>query len=74
MKKSIILLHGALGSSDQLLELAELLKEYLQVWTYDIMGHGKSKKEVTHFSMSEFANELNAFIKTNEIIIPNVFG
>lgn len=40
MEKHIILLHGALGSKDQLSALEKLLQETFQVHSFNFMGHG----------------------------------
>ena len=53
----IILLHGAIGAKDQLLPLANLLKDDLIVHTLNFQGHGGTSMPA-NFTMQDFAHEL----------------
>lgn len=72
--KSIILLHGAIGAADQLQPLANLFSAGgLQVHVFSFSGHGKIPFE-KQFGIEQFSNELKAFILSNKIERPHVFG
>ncbi|PBQ31621.1 alpha/beta hydrolase [Sphingobacteriaceae bacterium] len=72
--KTILLLHGALGSSEDLRSLAITLeKEGLKVLIFNFSGHGKSDfREV--FSIPQFAKEVESFISEKELKNISVFG
>jgi len=72
--KNIILLHGAIGAADQLDLLATVLKEKNHnVYTFNFSGHGKIPFQ-NQFGIEQFANELESFIKTNNLNQPTIFG
>lgn len=71
---SIILLHGAIGAADQLQPLAsELTKLNYNVFTFSFSGHGNVPFE-NEMSIPQFANELKAFIVSNKLHQPHIFG
>ncbi|MFO0357724.1 MAG: alpha/beta hydrolase [Sphingobacteriaceae bacterium] len=71
---SIILLHGAIGAADQLQPLAsELAKLNYNVFTFSFSGHGQMPFE-NEMSIHQFANELKAFIVSNKLNQPHIFG
>jgi esterase/lipase len=73
-KPSVILLHGAIGAADQLQPLAnELSKLNYNIYTFSFSGHGKIPFE-KEMSIPQFANELKAFIHSNNIHQPHIFG
>lgn len=74
MKKQLILLHGAIGSSAQLKPLAEKLRsDNYDIHTFDFSGHGGIKfKE--QFGIEQFSTELMECIRTNDLHSPNIFG
>ena len=73
MKNPILLLHGALGSSEQLIALQEILSSEREVFTMDFEGHGNSKSENT-FSIALFAQNVIDFLKEKGISKVDIFG
>ena len=72
--KNIILLHGAIGSKEQLEPLAtELKQQGYHVFTLNFSGHGQTPFQA-NFGIEQFALELEQFIKTNHLEKPTVFG
>jgi pimeloyl-ACP methyl ester carboxylesterase len=72
--KQIILLHGALGAQDQL----EPLKKELSALGYEVhlftfSGHGKMPFQ-KDFGMTQFASELELFIRNNHLPGAHIFG
>ena len=63
--KTIILLHGAIGASDQVDPLGkELTQQGFQVFSFNFSGHGNMPFQ-KDFGIEQFALELEEFIKTN---------
>jgi len=72
--QNIILLHGAIGATDQLEPLKqELSASGYVMYSFSFSGHGQTPFQ-NQFSISQFAEELELFIKKNNLIQPNVFG
>jgi len=72
--QNFILLHGALGSSDDLAGLSRVLKmSGNTVFSFSFSGHGKQAFQ-TAFGIEQFASELENFVAKNEIKNPIVFG
>lgn len=72
--KQIILLHGAIGASDQLSPLALELKNIgYESFTLDFSGHGE-KAFTNGFGIPAFSDELESFIESNKLKQPHVFG
>lgn len=71
--KSIILLHGALGSSKQFNELKSLLSDKYKVYSFDFEGHGGIPLSKS-FTIESFSDNLVDFIQKNEIYKPVIFG
>lgn len=72
--RDIILLHGAIGAKDQLNLLADLLKQYgYTVHCLNFSGHGKTPFN-DQFGIDQFASELEAYINSNDLKHPHVFG
>lgn len=72
--KTIILLHGAIGSQEQLSPLAsELNLLGYKVFSFDFSGHGMVPFK-NEFSVPQFANELLDFINQNKFQMVDVFG
>ncbi|MBK8706376.1 MAG: hypothetical protein IPN33_24315 [Saprospiraceae bacterium] len=57
MNTSLILLHGAIGSKDQLAALKNLLSSHYEVYDLNFSGHG-SKPVDGNFSIPAFAEEV----------------
>ncbi len=67
MQRSIILLHGAIGASDQLKPLAQKLTgNNFKGYTLDFSGHGQAPFQ-KQFGIEQFAGELKSFIKKNNL-------
>lgn len=73
MKTPILLLHGALGSKEQLVPLQEKLLLENEVFIMDFEGHGKAKGK-TDFSIELFTQNVIDFLKERKISKVNVFG
>ncbi len=72
--KKIILLHGAIGASDQLEPLAkELFDKGYKVYALNFSGHGQTSFQ-NQFGISQFADELKSFIEQNNLLQPTIFG
>lgn len=72
--RSIILLHGAIGASDQLVPLAkELDSKGHKTYLMDFSGHG-IRDFTSGFGIVAFANELKEFISANNLAKPHIFG
>ncbi len=72
--RSLILLHGAIGSATQLHPLAELLKPYYKVYTPGFTGHGGLPGTDQPFSIELFAADVLRFIEQEGIGQVSVFG
>jgi len=72
--KDLILLHGALGSSESLTPLKELLRDEYRCHTLDFSGHGGQSFNPEGFGIEFFADELAEFIKAKQLNKPNIFG
>lgn len=71
--RKIILLHGALGASAELVALEKALTEKFDVYTPEFDGHGQSALG-KDFSVPHFAENLRDFIEANELHGADVFG
>ena len=72
--RPIILLHGAIGASDQLEPLVkELFANGYQTYSLNFSGHGQTPFE-NNFSIQQFADELLEFVVKTHLIRPVVFG
>ncbi len=70
----LLLLHGAIGSSEQLLPLALQLKDNFTIHQLNFSGHGG--KEITNedFSIGLFAKDVLKWMDENTIETINIFG
>lgn len=73
MKTPLLLLHGALGSKEQFLQLKETLSTKRDVFTMDFDGHGKSRSE-KGFSIELFTQNVVDFLEAYTISKIDVFG
>ncbi len=71
--KTIVLLHGAMGSEVQLQSLRKQLEGCYAVHSFNFLGHG-GKPFSKEFSIPSFANELVAFCETNQLKEAHLFG
>lgn len=74
MKPKLLLLHGALGSSEIFVPLVDELKNDFECILFDFPGHGNTKFEEIDFSVEYFCSKLNNFILSNRYDDLNVFG
>lgn len=72
--KHLLLLHGAVGSKDQLQPLADLLKNDFIVHLFNFSGHGGKPFAQEPFSIKSFATELEGYLSTHKIQHASVFG
>lgn len=70
----IILLHGALGSKQQLQPLAQLLEGRFQVHSFNFSGHGGQAFPAAPFSIPLFSDELMAYMDAHAIDQAQLFG
>lgn len=70
--KKILLLHGALGSEIQLMDIFIDIPGY-DYKTFNFSGHG-GKNFSDNFSIDGFANELKDYIEDNNLFGIDVFG
>jgi esterase/lipase len=74
MKKKILLLHGALGSTSQFEELAKLLSKTFSVFQYDFPGHhGKAFPE-ERLTVSLLQKHLHEYVREFQLTGCLVFG
>ncbi|MEM9824780.1 MAG: alpha/beta fold hydrolase, partial [Bacteroidota bacterium] len=73
MKENIILLHGALGSQQQMQALAPLLSPHFAVHSLNFLGHGGDPSE-THFTMKALAQQVKTFIEEKQLGRTHIFG
>jgi len=75
IKRDIIFLHGAIGSAEDLAPLLGFFKESgHELHSLNFSGHGKSKSQPTEFRIDFFAQELENYILSKNLIDPIVFG
>lgn len=72
--KHLILLHGAIGASSQMVSLAEQLGPAYSVHTPDFSGHGGQPMPQDAFSIAMFADEVLAYMEKHEIKLADFFG
>lgn len=73
MKQKLILLHGALGSIEQLKALKGKLAESFDVHSLNFEGHG-GLESTNPFSMDLFAQNVTNYLKANAIESASFFG
>jgi len=74
-KKTVLLLHGALGTSKDLTALMGLIEEKgYRALTFDFSGHGQTTKWPDEFRIDLFARELEKYIKDHKLQDFVVFG
>lgn len=73
MNLPLILLHGALGSEEQLFSLQKTLSQTREVYTLNFEGHGDFKSQ-NKFSIALFRENVFSFIKDNNLNKVNIFG
>jgi len=71
--KNILLLHGAIGAKDQMLPLAEELKDKYKVHLLNFSGHGGNNFSCS-FSIGKFAEEVLKYLEENKLEKAAIFG
>lgn len=71
---SLILLHGALGCSDQLKTIKQLLSKDYEVFDLNFSGHGGEDFGSGGFGIPTFTMELNNFMDERELEHSHFFG
>lgn len=72
--QTILLLHGAIGASVQLRQLADSLEDEFNVKTLDFSGHGGKPSSGSPFSMQLFADEVLRLIDDEKLETVSIFG
>ncbi len=62
--KNLVIIHGALGSSDQMLPLKGVLDEDFNVHLLEFEGHGDSSSNEKAFAIDDFVSQLDDCIDT----------
>ncbi len=70
----LLLLHGALGSAEQLQPLAGALADTFTVHPFNFTGHGGRPLPEDGFSIAAFAEEVVVFLDEQGIARTNIFG
>ncbi|MBS1661635.1 MAG: alpha/beta fold hydrolase [Bacteroidetes bacterium] len=70
----LLLLHGALGASDQLRKLAAELEQDYTVHLLDFSGHGAQPFPDQPWSIPLFADEVLAYMDKNKLPQVSIFG
>lgn len=74
-KQKIILLHGALGTSQDLKPLADLLTEHgFEPLSFNFSGHGAGTTWPDQFRIDLFAQDLEKYLVTHKLTKIPVFG
>jgi pimeloyl-ACP methyl ester carboxylesterase len=73
-KQQILLLHGAIGSKEQLKEAEEKLASSFTVHRINFSGHGGVAFPKDPFSIKLFAGEVMQYLNSNNIEQVNIFG
>jgi len=74
LKSNLLILHGALGSSVQLEQIAKRLEDKFRVILYNFSGHGGKPLPEESYSIKLFAGELKSLIEKTRIGPCDVFG
>lgn len=70
----LLLLHGALGDSKQLIPFAQRFVNTYEVFTLNFSGHGNDTSNCDAFSISQFAGDVLNFLDKNNIDKISIFG
>ncbi len=72
--KPLLLLHGAIGSSNQLQPLAGKLANSYQIHLLDISGHGGNSSSADAFSIELFAADVLTYMDSKGLDKVSIFG
>jgi pimeloyl-ACP methyl ester carboxylesterase len=70
----LLLLHGALGASDQLAPLAARLGDGYRVHTLDFEGHGAAPDAGRPYRIEHFDENVRDYLDAQGLTAPHVFG
>jgi esterase/lipase len=70
----LILLHGAIGSKEQLHPLAETLNQYYTIHTLNFTRHGGENIPDKSFSIELFAKDVLRYMQQRNIENISIFG
>ena len=70
----LLLLHGAIGSREQLLNLQKELQDEFEVHCFNFSGHGGEEMPAEDFSMQLFSRQVLSYMDDREILNASVFG
>jgi len=73
-QKTLLLLHGALGSAEQLSPLKDALAEHFDVHTLNFTGHGGKAWGEQDFSMDLFAKDVLHYLEANHLEQVDILG
>ena len=73
-RNQLLILHGALGSSQSFNHLINEIPDYYEVFVPDLPGHGSNCFISEELSMDLMSNYLIDYMKENSLIHPKVFG
>lgn len=73
-KPTLLLLHGAIGASDQFAPLVPLLSPAFDVHLLDFEGHGSAPPRSRPFSMEHFAENVLDYLEQHSIESAHIFG
>lgn len=72
--QNLLLLHGALGSKVQFIDLEKKLKDSFEAYSINFSGHGGEPIPGEPFSIPLFAQDVLSFLDKNKIDKINIFG
>ncbi|MCF8237603.1 MAG: alpha/beta hydrolase [Saprospiraceae bacterium] len=74
MSQPLVLLHGALGSSEQMHAFADMLQGDFKVHTWDFPGHGGMAVPNAGYAMTELVEALESWLSTTFDVPVILFG
>lgn len=72
--EDLLLLHGAIGSKEQLAPLAALLGDSYSIHNISFIGHGGDRFAEDELSLELFAKQVQEYLSEKDIESVNVFG
>jgi pimeloyl-ACP methyl ester carboxylesterase len=73
-KPDLLLLHGALGASEQFQTLSELLEGQFTVHAFDFEGHGTAPSRDRPFRIEHFAENIITYLDVTSLPKTHIFG
>jgi esterase/lipase len=74
-KQTILFLHGALGTAEDMSPLMTILRDRgFETLTFNFSGHGKNSSDPAQFRIDLFANDLDKFLKQQDLKSAVIFG